>query len=239
METCAKTGSTDDYVDRWLCGMTPYYTAACWFGYDNNQEPMYVKGKGLVSVDGKNPAGALWSAIMKNIHNINKDKVNIKYSQFNRNIGDEYTLSYYIEDNILYVNIGPQVLRIQILALFNIDEFKRNLRTNKELKDHISYIEEIYKEILIETIKSKCSKTFNDMKIKIMQNNVNIDIRQAIGYLLYLFQAIKWIALEQIDEDDILRKISISTEFTNICTKYKMFIEKKEKSSFGKEFKFE
>lgn len=53
METCAKTGSTDDYVDRWLCGMTPYYTAACWFGYDNNQEPMYVKGKGLVSVDGK------------------------------------------------------------------------------------------------------------------------------------------------------------------------------------------
>lgn len=169
----------------------------------------------------------LSNSIMKNIHNINKDKVNIKYSQFNRNIGDEYTLSYYIEDNILYVNIGPQVLRIQILALFNIDEFKRNLRTNKVLKDHISYIEEIYKEILIETIKSKCSKTFNDMKIKIMQNNVNIDIRQAIGYLLYLFQAIKWIALEQIDEDDILRKISISTEFTNICTKYKMFIEKK------------
>lgn len=72
----------------------------------------------------------LSNSIMKNIHNINKDKVNIKYSQFNRNIGDEYTLSYYIEDNILYVNIGPQVLRIQILALFNIDEFKRNLRTN-------------------------------------------------------------------------------------------------------------
>ncbi len=74
METCAKTGSTDDYVDRWLCGMTPYYTAACWFGYDNNQEPMYVKGKGLVSVDGKNPAGALWSAIMKNIHKDLKNK---------------------------------------------------------------------------------------------------------------------------------------------------------------------
>ena len=28
METCAKTGSTDEYKDRWLCGMTPYYTAA-------------------------------------------------------------------------------------------------------------------------------------------------------------------------------------------------------------------
>ena len=33
MMTCGKTGSTDDYVDRWFCGFTPYYTAACWYGY--------------------------------------------------------------------------------------------------------------------------------------------------------------------------------------------------------------
>lgn len=67
METCAKTGSTDDYVDRWLCGFTPYYTAACWFGYDNEQEPLKV-GKTVYSVDGRNPAGQLWSSIMKDIH---------------------------------------------------------------------------------------------------------------------------------------------------------------------------
>ena len=67
METCAKTGSTDDYVDRWLCGFTPYYTAACWFGYDNDQEPLKV-GKTTYSVDGRNPAGQLWSSIMKDIH---------------------------------------------------------------------------------------------------------------------------------------------------------------------------
>jgi len=34
IETAAKSGTTTDYKDRWLCGMTPYYTAACWFGYD-------------------------------------------------------------------------------------------------------------------------------------------------------------------------------------------------------------
>lgn len=67
METCAKTGSTDEYVDRWLCGFTPYYTAACWFGYDNDQEPLKV-GKTTYSVDGRNPAGQLWSSIMKDIH---------------------------------------------------------------------------------------------------------------------------------------------------------------------------
>ena len=72
METCAKTGSTDNYVDRWLCGFTPYYTAACWFGFDNdkadNPEPLtYANGK-VYSVDGRNPAGQLWSSIMKDIH---------------------------------------------------------------------------------------------------------------------------------------------------------------------------
>ena len=68
MDTCAKTGSTDNYVDRWLCGMTPYYTAACWFGYDNKQEPLKYANGIVYSVDGRNPAGQLWASVMKDIH---------------------------------------------------------------------------------------------------------------------------------------------------------------------------
>lgn len=67
METCAKTGSTDDYKDRWLCGMTPYYTAACWWGFDTPEPLKYSNGI-VYSVDGRNPAGQLWSSIMKDIH---------------------------------------------------------------------------------------------------------------------------------------------------------------------------
>ena len=67
METCAKTGSTDKYMDRWLCGMTPYYTAACWWGFDTQETLTYSSGI-TYSVDGKNPAGALWSNIMSQIH---------------------------------------------------------------------------------------------------------------------------------------------------------------------------
>lgn len=70
METCAKTGSTDEYYDRWLCGMTPYYTAACWFGYDNNEK---------VTASG-NPAGNIWAAIMKDIH---KDLQNKNFNKPN------------------------------------------------------------------------------------------------------------------------------------------------------------
>ncbi len=69
IETCAKTGSTDDYVDRWLCGMTPYYTGACWFGYDESEPLRYQNAARTVySVDGRNPAGQLWASIMKAVH---------------------------------------------------------------------------------------------------------------------------------------------------------------------------
>lgn len=58
MEVAAKTGTTDDYKDRWLCGYTPYYSAACWYGYDD-PEHVYFNG---------NPAGNLWDAVMTRIH---------------------------------------------------------------------------------------------------------------------------------------------------------------------------
>ncbi len=59
MSVSAKTGTTNNDNDRWLCGFTPYYTAACWFGYEYKAKVYY---------DG-NPAGQIWAAIMKNIHN--------------------------------------------------------------------------------------------------------------------------------------------------------------------------
>lgn len=58
MDVAAKTGTTNDDFDRWLCGFTPYYTAATWFGYDQNEEVRYSG----------NPAGKIWDAIMTSIH---------------------------------------------------------------------------------------------------------------------------------------------------------------------------
>ncbi len=59
MDVAAKTGTTDHSYDRWLCGYTPYYSAATWFGFDNNEE---VRGFG------QNPAGQIWDAVMTDIH---------------------------------------------------------------------------------------------------------------------------------------------------------------------------
>lgn len=60
MDVAAKTGTTDDNYDRWLCGFTSYYTGVTWYGYDKNESINY-NGK-------KNPAGILWANIMSRIH---------------------------------------------------------------------------------------------------------------------------------------------------------------------------
>lgn len=66
MDVAAKTGTTTSYKDRWLCGFTPYYAAATWFGYD---EPETVSIYGM-----SNPAMNIWSTIMKDIHKDLKGK---------------------------------------------------------------------------------------------------------------------------------------------------------------------
>ncbi len=59
MDVAAKTGTTDENYDRWLCGFTPYYTAVTWYGYDINESIDYNE---------QNPAGLIWASVMSNIH---------------------------------------------------------------------------------------------------------------------------------------------------------------------------
>ena len=60
IDVAAKTGTTDSHYDRWLCGFTNYYAGACWFGYGDKSET--VTGFAV------NPAGQIWSSVMKDIH---------------------------------------------------------------------------------------------------------------------------------------------------------------------------
>ena len=59
IDVAAKTGTTNNEYDRWLCGFTPYYTGVTWFGFDMNE---------TIKFSGKNPSGQIWSTVMKQIH---------------------------------------------------------------------------------------------------------------------------------------------------------------------------
>ena len=60
MSIAGKTGSTNDYRDRWFVGYTPYYTAAVWTGYAQYPE--------RINNGATNPAAQMWRKVMEPIH---------------------------------------------------------------------------------------------------------------------------------------------------------------------------
>lgn len=58
-----KTGTSDERIDRWFCGYTPYYTAAVWYGFDNANG----RRTEINRADTPSPI-KLWRDIMVQIH---------------------------------------------------------------------------------------------------------------------------------------------------------------------------
>ena len=52
-----KTGTTTDQKDRWFAGVTPYYVAVVWTGYDQPEK---------ISISG-NPAARIWRNVMADV----------------------------------------------------------------------------------------------------------------------------------------------------------------------------
>ncbi len=63
MPVAGKTGTTNSNIDKWFVGYTPYYTAATWYGYDNNgTQPIELKKEEY------NQSMKIWAAVMKKVH---------------------------------------------------------------------------------------------------------------------------------------------------------------------------
>lgn len=64
--SAAKTGTTSDQKDGWLCGYSPYYTSAVWVGYDT---PRHVD-----NLYGGTYPGTIWHNYMQQQHEGLEDK---------------------------------------------------------------------------------------------------------------------------------------------------------------------
>lgn len=58
MDVACKTGTTDNDTNVWLCGYTPYYAGATWYGFDQGEIELYQIWA----------ARSIWANIMKNVH---------------------------------------------------------------------------------------------------------------------------------------------------------------------------
>lgn len=62
-KAAGKTGTSDERIDRWFCGYTPYYTAAVWYGFDN----AYGRRTEINETDTRCPI-LIWKDVMLQIH---------------------------------------------------------------------------------------------------------------------------------------------------------------------------
>ncbi len=62
MPAGGKTGTTQNWADAWACGITPYYAAAFWFGFDKPGQSL-----GL-SITGATLAGFAWGEYFDKVH---------------------------------------------------------------------------------------------------------------------------------------------------------------------------
>lgn len=58
MDVACKTGTTDNDTNVWLCGYTPYYAGATWYGFDQGEIELYQIWA----------ARSIWANIMKDVH---------------------------------------------------------------------------------------------------------------------------------------------------------------------------
>ncbi len=62
MPAGGKTGTTQNWADAWTCGITPYYAAAFWFGFDKPGQSL-----GL-NITGATLAGFAWGEYFDKVH---------------------------------------------------------------------------------------------------------------------------------------------------------------------------
>lgn len=114
IDVAAKTGTTENDCDTWLCGFTPYYAAATWNGYPEGNYSMYNVGN----------ARRLWANVMKAVH---KDKKAARFKKpdsvvtrkvcrtsgklATKNCTSTYT-EYFTEDNLPKTCDGHEAERI-------------------------------------------------------------------------------------------------------------------------------
>lgn len=174
---------------------------------------------------------------------VNKPKIS-KEIKFKRMTYDKF----YLDNSILSYNINKSkktitayihadTLKIQLLSMFTVESFRTSYRKEKPIKDHVTYLERSYKKLLLDTIcdlEGLATTEYTTIQI-IIADIKQCNLRQAIGYFLYMLQAIELIGLEQVSQglNHNVRKIRISEEMDSYINRLKDYIHIKSKTAFG------
>ena len=122
----------------------------------------------------------------------------------------DYTLSS--TNQSIAISTHIEALKVHLLSMLGVDFIRKELRKEKEIRIHVNYIYNVYRDILRNTVESLIGIDAENFKVSVSLKGPNCTLKQAVGYFLYMLQAANLISLVQISTvSPTTRKIQLST----------------------------
>lgn len=180
----------------------------------------------------------LGDKILKFVNNSSKlERIEFKKAFYGKTNLNKNFVGYFVskKDKRIDAFIHTEALKIQLLSMFTVDVFRTDFRKAKLISEHVTYIEDNYKKILLNSIGNIEGIDSKDFSLSIHLVGTNeCKLRQSIGFFLYMLQAIDFIGLEQLsDENDNRRKIRIKESLESFADGLMGYIFEKPETAFG------
>ncbi len=157
--------------------------------------------------------------------------------RFENACNSEETVDYKIvtDSRKVLVSLSASALKYQLMALLSVDDIKKILRKEKEIREHVSYLEDKYRSILKETISRIDGQLLEEFKIECTIKHSTCSLRQAVGYFLYFLQAARLIELKQSGKKSpSIRKVSFSKNLDSGSAMLHELFEYTDTTEFGR-----
>ena len=160
------------------------------------------------------------------------NKIEFRKIRFGQTSMQSSCIEYSFQSNVdqLSIFMPPSIMLTLLISLFSIDDFKKKIRKEKNISEHVSDIEKFFQRTFFNTL--QCIEGNNFSNIKINVKNTSISFRDSIAFSIYLLQAMQLIALEQDGQDEEKRRIVISTELLADSKRYEHLISKLSPTKF-------
>lgn len=86
--------------------------------------------------------------------------------------------------------------------MFLLEDVQTEIKQNKRIAEHVSYIQAKYTQLLTDSVAYYSGKALADYSLAISVKNTTCTLRQAIGYFIYMLQAIDFVRMQVVDEED-------------------------------------
>lgn len=121
------------------------------------------------------------------------------------------------------VYVSSRVILFQLIAMFQFNDFRSEMRNDKSMIKHINFMENIYKKTMKNTISNLSGVHLDTISVYIKE--LDLKLRQVIAYSIYMIQALGYI---NIVTSGKIKKISISTNMDKEISKYEELVKNKQ-----------